>query len=222
MRIDIISAVPKLLESPLGHSIVGRAQKKGLVTICVHDLRDFTDLPHRQIDDYPYGGAAGMVLMAPPIARAIRHLQGARTYDEVIYFAPEAPQFSQTMANRYALAHNIILLCGHYKGIDERIRQRYITREISLGPFVLSGGEIAAAAFTDSIVRLIPGALGDSSSALTDSFQNGRIAPPIYTRPAVFEGMAVPEPLLSGNHARIRAWEEEQIEKATRRYNEGK
>lgn len=212
LRIDILSVVPRLIESTFQYSIVRRAQDKGLVEVHLHDLHAFSPLPHRRVDDYPYGGEPGMVLSIVPIAAAIRTLQAARSYDEIIYFNPRAPVWTQAMANRYALQKNLLLLCGHYKGIDDRVRKLLITKEISLGTFVLSGGELVASVFVDSIVRLLPGALGDSAAALSDSFQNGAVGAPVYTRPAVFEGLSVPPVLLSGNHRAIEAWRETAIE----------
>lgn len=218
MRVDILSAVPQLMEGFFTHSILGRAQKKGLLSIHLHDLHDYSPYPHKRIDDYPYGGQAGMVLMIAPIVRAIQTLQSQRTYDEVIYFSPEAEVFTQKMANTLCMGHNFLLLCGHYKGVDQRIRDRYITREISIGEFVMSGGEMAAAVFVDCIARLIPGVIGDANSALTDSFQDGQIAPPVYTRPAEFAGQKVPEVLLSGNHQCIDDWQQEHAARATERF----
>lgn len=210
MRIDIISCVPALLDSPLNHSIVKRGQQKGLVEIVVHNLRDYTPYAHQQTDDYAYGGGAGMVMMIEPIARCIRQLQAERTYDAVVYTSPDGKVFDQATANSWSLLQNIIILCGHYKGVDERVRQLFITHEISIGDYVLTGGELAAAIITDAIVRLLPGVLGDETSALTDSFQDGLLAPPVYTRPELYEGMQVPEVLMSGNHSKIDAWRHEQ------------
>lgn len=210
LRIDIISAVPELLASPLGHSIPKRAMDKGLAEIVVHNLRDYGFGPYRQIDDYPFGGGAGMVLMAEPIAQLIDKLRSERQYAEVIYMSPDGQVFNQGLANRLSLSGNLILLCGHYKGIDQRIRDRYISMEISMGDFVLSGGEIAAAAIVDAVVRLLPGVLGNEESALSDSFQDGLLAPPLYTRPEEFQGMKVPEVLTSGHHKKIAEWRLEQ------------
>ncbi len=210
MRIDILTVVPDLLASPLGESILRRAQQAGLVEIVVHNIRDYTSDKHRQVDDYPFGGEAGMVLKPEPIARCIEKLQSERTYDEVIYTSPDGVCYDQREANRLSTLENIIILCGHYKGIDHRIREHYITREISIGDYVLTGGELAAAVIADSVVRLLPGAIGDEASALTDSFQDGLLAPPIYTRPAEFNGWKVPEVLLSGNFAAIARWQEGQ------------
>ncbi|MBP5229341.1 MAG: tRNA (guanosine(37)-N1)-methyltransferase TrmD [Bacteroidales bacterium] len=210
LRIDIISGVPQLLESPLNHSIVKRARDKGLVYIEVHDIRDYATGKYRKIDDYCYGGNAGMVLMVEPIYKAITALTKQRKYDEVIFLSPDGEQFDQPMANSLSLKKNLILLCGHYKGIDHRIREHLITKEISIGNYVLSGGEIAAAAITDTLVRLIPGALTDETSALTDSYQNSLLSPPVYTRPANFKGWKVPDVLLSGDHNKISKWQDAQ------------
>ena len=217
MRIDIISVVPELLESPLSHSIVGRAINKGLVEIHVHNLREFGKGPRLQVDDYSYGGDAGMVLMVEPVYNMIMKLKAERDYDEVIYMSPDGAVFSQGMANELSLKENIIILCGHYKGIDHRIREHLITREISVGDYVLSGGEIPAAIVADAIVRLLPGAITDETSALSDSFQDGLLSAPVYTRPAEFNGWKVPEVLLSGNPRLIREWQDEQsIERTCR------
>ncbi|MFK7923574.1 MAG: tRNA (guanosine(37)-N1)-methyltransferase TrmD [Bacteroidia bacterium] len=210
MRIDIISCVPRLLESPLSHSILQRAQDKGLLTVKVHDLRDYAINKHKQVDDYPYGGGAGMVLMVEPVANCIRALQAERSYDEVIFMTPDGERFDQSMANALSLKENLIILAGHYKGLDQRARDIFITREISIGDFVLSGGELPALVLTDALGRLLPGVLGDESSALTDSFQDDLLEAPIYTRPAEFEGHEVPEILRSGNFPKIEAWREEQ------------
>ena len=217
MRIDIISVLPELLSSPLQHSIVLRAQKKGVVEIFVHDLRQFGIGSYRKVDDYGFGGDAGMVLMAEPLYNVVTSLQQERSYDEVIYLAPDGELFDQPMANRLSCLQNIILLCGHYKGIDHRIREHVVTKEISIGNWVLSGGELPAAIITDAIVRLIPGALSDETSALSDSFQDGLLAPPVYTRPAEFNGWKVPDVLLSGNPKLIKAWQEEQALERTKR-----
>ncbi len=217
MRIDIISVVPELLESPLSHSIVGRAINKGLVEIHVHNLREFGKGPRLQVDDYSYGGDAGMVLMVEPVYNMIMKLKAERDYDEVIYMSPDGAVFSQGMANELSLKENIIILCGHYKGIDHRIREHLITREISVGDYVLSGGEIPAAIVADAIVRLLPGAITDETSALSDSFQDGLLSAPVYTRPAEFNGWKVPEVLLSGNPRLIREWQDEQSIERTRR-----
>ncbi len=216
MRIDIISAVPELLESPLSHSIVGRAIKKGLVEIHVHNLRKYGIGPRKNIDDYSYGGDAGMVLMVEPVFRMIEELRAERGYDEVIYLSPDGEILNQGISNELSLKENIILLCGHYKGIDHRIREHLVTREISVGDYVVSGGEIPAALLADSIVRLIPGALTDETSALSDSFQDGLLSPPVYTRPAEFNGWKVPDVLLSGNPKVIREWQDEMALERTK------
>ena len=216
MRIDIISAVPDLLRSPLNHSIIKIACEKGLVDIHIHDLRDYTEDKHRRIDDYPYGGGAGMVLTAQPIFSCIEALKEQRDYDEIIYTTPDARVFDQQEANRLSLNKNMIILCGHYKGIDERVRQGLITREISIGDYVLSGGELPALVITDAIVRLQPGVLGDAESALEDSFQDGLLTGPLFTRPAEFKGMKVPEVLQSGDHKKIVEWQRKQSEDKTK------
>ena len=210
MRIDIISCVPALLQSPFSHSILQRAQDKGLVAVRVHDLRDYAAGKQRQIDDYAFGGGAGMVLMIEPIDRCISQLKAERTYDEVIYMSPDGEVLSQPMANGLSLLKNIIILCGHYKGVDERVREHLVTREISVGDYVLSGGELAAAVLADAVIRLLPGVLNDETSALTDSFQDNLLAPPVYTRPADYQGWAVPEVLRSGHEANIDEWRFEQ------------
>lgn len=206
MHIDVISAVPQLLFSPIEHSIIKRARNANLVEIEIHDLRDFTKDKHRKIDDYPYGGGAGMVLSPQPIFDCIEHLLRQRSYDHIIYTAPDGKAFNQAEANRLSLSKNIIILCGHYKGVDHRVREQLITAEYSIGDYVLSGGELPALVIIDSLIRLIPGSLGDAESALEDSFQNGLLGPPVYTRPATFNGHTVPEPLLSGNHKLIEQW----------------
>lgn len=210
MRIDIITVLPGLLESPFAHSILLRAQKKGLCEIRVHNLRDYADNKHKSVDDYPYGGASGMVMQIGPFAACIEALQAERKYDEVIFLTPDGETFNQSIANELSLKGNLILLCGHYKGIDQRIRDLFVTREISIGDYVLSGGELPAAILVDAIVRLIPGVLSDETSALSDSFQGDLLDAPVYTRPAEWRGHKVPEILLSGNEAAIRAWEYEQ------------
>ena len=217
MRIDIISAVPELLESPLSHSIVKRACEKGLAEIHVHNLRDYSTDKHRRIDDYAFGFGAGMVLQIEVVDRIISHLKSERAYDEIIYTSPDAEQFNQRTANKLSLAKNLIILCGHYKGIDQRIREHLITKEISIGDFVLTGGELPAAIITDAIVRLLPGAIGDEQSALSDSFQDNLLAPPVYTRPADYNGWKVPDILLSGHQAKIDEWLHEQSVERTRR-----
>ena len=216
MKIDIITAVPDLLDSLLGHSIVKRAVEKKLFELQIHSLRDEGLGKYRQIDDYPYGGAAGMVLMAEPLDRMLTKLSEQRTYDAVIYLTPDGELWTQNAANQFSLKGNIIMICGHYKGIDQRIRDLWVTHEISIGDFVLSGGEIAAAVLTDSIVRLLPGVLGDMESALSDSFQDSLLAPPVYTRPSEFKGLRVPEVLMSGNFKAIETWNEEEAIKRTK------
>lgn len=217
MRIDIITVLPELLESPLGHSIIRRAQKKGLVEIYLHQLRDYTTDKRRTTDDYAFGPDAGMVLKVEPIFKVIEKLKGERTYDEVIYTSPDGEPYTQGLANQLSTMQNIILLCGHYKGVDHRVREHLATREISIGDYVLSGGELAAAVIVDSVVRLVPGVLTDETSALTDSFQDGLLAPPVYTRPAEFNGWKVPEILISGNFKEIEKWQLEQSIERTRR-----
>lgn len=217
MHIDIITVIPGLLESPFSHSILKRAEDKGLAKIQVINLRDYAVGKKKQVDDYAFGGGAGMVMMIEPIARCIEALQKERTYDEIIYMTPDGETFDQPMANALSLHQNLLILCGHYKGIDERVREKYITKEISIGDFVLSGGEIAAAVVADAVIRLIPGVLNDETSALTDSFQDGLLAPPVYTRPANYEGMNVPEVLLSGHEAKINDW---RFEASVRRTQE--
>lgn len=217
MRIDLLTVLPEMFESPLGCSILKRAQNKGLVEICVHNLRDYTTNKHRKVDDYPFGGEAGMVMQIEPIDRAISHLKSQRDYDEVIFTSPDGETFNQHTANSLSLLNNIIILCGHYKGIDYRIREHLITREISIGDYVLTGGELPALAITDAIVRLIPGAIGDEQSALSDSFQDNLLAPPVYSRPADYKGWRVPDILLSGHQARIDEWRHEQALERTRR-----
>jgi len=217
MRIDIISAVPELLESPLNYSILKRAKEKGLVEIYVHNLRDYTTDKHRRVDDYAFGFSAGMVMQIEPIDRIITLLKSERDYDEVIYTSPDGEKFNQKMANNLSMSENLIILCGHYKGIDHRIREHLITREISIGDFVLTGGEIPAALMTDAIVRLIPGAIGDEQSALSDSFQDNLLAPPVYTRPAEYKGWKVPDILLSGHQAKVDEWNHQQSVERTKR-----
>lgn len=216
MRIDIITVVPELLKGPFDHSILKRAEDKGLAKVVVHNLRHFGTGKQKSVDDYAFGGGAGMVMMIEPIANCILSLQEEREYDEVIYMSPDGVTFQQSMANELSLKNNLIILCGHYKGVDERIRQHFITREISVGDYVLSGGELAAAVITDAVIRLIPGVLNDETSALTDSFQDGLLAPPVYTRPAEYQGMKVPEVLLSGHAAKIEAWRFEESVRRTR------
>lgn len=216
MRIDILSVVPELLDSPLSHSIVGRAIKKGLVEIHVHNLRKYGIGPRKNVDDYSYGGDAGMVMMVEPVFNMIRELKSERDYDEVIYMSPDGEILDQGICNELSLKGNIIILCGHYKGIDHRIREHLITREISVGNYVVSGGEIPAALLADSLVRLIPGALTDETSALSDSFQEGLVSAPVYTRPAEFNGWKVPDVLLCGDPKKIRAWQDEQALQRTK------
>lgn len=216
MRIDILTGLPSLLESPLNDSIVKRAQTKGHVQIHVHDLRDHSLGKHRNIDDYAFGGGAGMVMMMEPIARCIDKLSGERKYDDIIYMTPDGATLNQRMANSLSVKENFIILCGHYKGVDERIREKYITREISIGDYVLSGGELAALVLADALIRLVPGVLNDETSALTDSFQDDLLAPPVYTRPAEYEGLKVPEILTSGNEKAIETWRMDQAMERTR------
>ncbi len=216
MRIDIVSCVPQMLAGPLEHSIVKRAQEKKIVEIFVHDLRDYADDKHRTVDDYPYGGAAGMVLKVEPVAKCIRALSAQRTYDHVVYTTPDGTLFNQALANRLSLAENILIFAGRYKGLDQRARDLFFTDEISIGDYVLSGGELPALVIADAVVRLVPGVLGDETSALSDSFQDGLLAPPVYTRPPVFEGLSVPEALLNGNHRQIDAWNDAQAYEKTR------
>ena len=217
MRIDIITVVPELLASPLNESILKRAQEKGLAEIVVHNLRDYTDDKRRTVDDYPFGGEAGMVMKPEPIFRVIEKLKSERAYDEVIFTSPDGVRYDQHEANRLSMLENIIILCGHYKGVDHRIREHLITREISIGDYVLTGGELAACIIADSVVRIIPGAIGDEASALTDCFQDDMLAPPVYTRPAEFYGWRVPDVLLSGNFAEIEKWQDEQSWERTQR-----
>lgn len=221
MRIDIITVLPELLDGPLNNSILKRAQDKGLAEIVVHNLRDFTLDKHRRVDDYPFGGEAGMVMQIEPVDRAISFLKSQREYDEVIFTSPDGDMFDQPMANSLSMLNNIIILCGHYKGIDYRIREHLITREISIGDYVLTGGEMPAAIIADAIVRLIPGAIGDEQSALSDSFQDNLLAPPVYTRPAEYKGWRVPDVLLSGHQRKIDEWKHEQAVERTRRLRPG-
>ncbi len=216
MRIDILTVLPEMIDSPLNCSILKRAQDKGLVEIAVHNLREYTTNKHRKVDDYPFGGEAGMVMQIEPVDRAIAHLKEQRDYDEVIFTSPDGETFDQPMANSLSLCENIIILCGHYKGVDYRIREHLITKEISIGDYVLTGGEIPAVVIADAVVRLIPGAIGDEQSALSDSFQDYLLAPPVYTRPAEYNGWRVPDVLLSGHKARIDDWKHEQALARTR------
>ena len=217
MRIDIITLFPELLRSPFEASIVKRAIKGGKAEVYFHDLRDYSTNKYKQVDDYPYGGGAGMVMMIEPIDKCISALKAARHYDEIIYMTPDGTTLNQAVANQCSLMESIIILCGHYKGVDQRVRDQFITREISIGDFVLSGGELAAAVFCDSIIRLIPGVLGDESSALSDSYQDGLLAPPIYTRPADYKGWTVPPILTSGNTPAVERWREEKALERTQR-----
>lgn len=210
MRIDILTVLPEMFESPFGCSIIKRAIDRGLVDIHIHNLRDYTTNRHRKVDDYPFGGGAGMVMQIEPVDRAISALRSEREYDDVIYTSPDGERFDQPIANFLSMSENIMILCGHYKGVDQRIRDHLVTREISVGDYVLTGGEMPAVIITDAIVRLIPGAIGDEQSALSDSFQDGLLAPPDYTRPAEYNGWSVPEVLLSGHQAKIDAWRHEQ------------
>src|SRR5436305_5960570 len=221
MRIDIITVLPELLESPLSHSIMKRAQEKGLLEVHVHNLRQWAVNEYGQIDDYQYGGGAGMVMMCEPLANAIEHLQSQRTYDEVIYLTPDGKTLNQKTANLLSLRNNLLLICGHYKGIDQRIRDHYITMEISIGDYVLSGGELPAAVLTDAVGRLLPGVLNDETSALFDSFQDNLLAPPVYTRPADFRGWKVPDILLSGDPAKIEEWRYEASLRKTKEKRPG-
>ena len=217
MRIDILTVMPEMLDSPLNCSILKRAQDKGLVEIAVHNLRDFSLNKHRKVDDYPFGGEAGMVMQIETVDRCITMLQEQRHYDDIIFTTPDGEQFLQPIANQLSLAENLIILCGHYKGIDYRIREHFVTREISIGDYVLTGGEIPAAVIADAVVRLIPGAIGDEQSALSDSFQDNLLAPPVYTRPAEYKGWRVPDILLSGNQAKIDEWKHNQSMERTMR-----
>jgi tRNA (guanine37-N1)-methyltransferase len=216
MQIDIISVVPDLLASPFSHSILKRASDKGILKINIINLREYTNYARAQVDDYAFGGGAGMVLMIEPLVNAIEALKQKTKYDEIIYLTPDGETFNQRMANQLSLKNNLMMICGHYKGIDQRVRDHFITKEISIGDYVLSGGELAAAVITDAIGRLIPGVLNDESSALTDSFQDGLLAPPVYTRPEVFRGWGIPDVLKSGNHKLIDEWRYEQSLKRTK------
>lgn len=216
MHIDIITVLPDLIQSPFEHSILKRAQHKGLASVNLINLRDYATSKHKNVDDYSYGGGAGMVMMIEPIANCIDDLKGKRNYDEIIYMTPDGVTLNQKMANTYSTMNNILILCGHYKGIDERIREIYITKEISIGDYVLSGGELAAAVFCDSVIRLIPGVLNDETSALSDSFQDDLLSPPVYTRPADYKGHKVPEVLLSGHAGEIEKWRFEQAQTRTK------
>ncbi|MBN1253410.1 MAG: tRNA (guanosine(37)-N1)-methyltransferase TrmD [Bacteroidales bacterium] len=217
MQIDIITVLPELLESPFNHSIIKRAKEKSLVNINLHDLRDFSTNKHRNVDDYAYSGGAGMVIQVEPVDRAISFLKENIEYDEIIYTSPDGELFDQKMANYFSTLDNILILCGHYKGIDQRIRENLITREVSIGNFVMTGGELAAAVITDSVIRLIPGVISDETSALSDSFQDDLLAPPVYTRPAEYKGWKVPEVLLSGNPKKIEQWQHEKSLERTKK-----
>lgn len=221
MRIDIITCLPDLIKSPLNHSILKRAQDKKLVEIHVHDLRDYAINKQKQVDDYQYGGGAGMVLMVEPIDKCVSKLKSERKYDEIIYLSPDGELLTQAVANKLSLDKNLIMLCGHYKGVDERVREHIITKEISIGNYVLSGGELAAAVLSDSIIRLIPEVLSDETSALSDSFQDNLIAPPVYTRPAIYKGLKVPDILLSGHAGKIEEWRYDQSKQRTKERRPG-
>ncbi|NOR87765.1 MAG: tRNA (guanosine(37)-N1)-methyltransferase TrmD [Bacteroidales bacterium] len=216
MRIDILTIFPEMFDGPFSHSIVKRAIEKDKAEIFLHNIRDYSTDKHRRVDDYPFSGGAGMVMMASPIVKLIEELKSQRAYDEIVFMSPDGQVFNQTMANQMSSFNNIMILCGHYKGVDERVRENYITMEISVGDYVLSGGEIGAMIVTDSLIRLIPGVLGDETSALSDSFQDGLLSPPVYTRPAEFQGIKVPEILLSGNERKIVEWKHEQALERTK------
>jgi tRNA (guanine37-N1)-methyltransferase len=216
MRIDIITIFPEMFDGPFNHSILKRAKSKGLVEIFLHNLRDYSDNKHRKVDDYPFGGGAGMVMMIQPIARCIDQLKSEREYDEIIFMTPDGALFDQPTANKLSMATNIILMCGHYKGIDERLREHYFTSEISIGSYVLTGGELAAAVVSDAVIRLLPGVLGDETSALSDSFQDNLLSPPVYTRPSDYKGWIVPDVLMSGNEKEIKKWQFERALERTR------
>ena len=217
MRIDILTLFPEMFDGPLSESIMKRAVEKGLVEICFHHIRDYSEDKHNRVDDYPFGGGAGMVMRIEPIAKLIEELKGQRDYDEIIYTTPDGETFNQRLANKLSLSGNIMILCGHYKGIDQRVRDLYITKEISIGDFVLTGGELAAAVMIDAIVRLVPGVISDETSALTDSFQDNLLSPPVYTRPADFRGHKVPDVLLSGHEKKIEEWREQQAYARTKK-----
>lgn len=217
MRIDIITVLPELFDGPFNHSIIQRAREKSLVELVIHNLRDYSTDKHRRVDDYPFGGEAGMVMTIEPIENALNHLKKKRNYDEIIYTSPDGINYSQSEANRLATMENIIILCGHYKGVDQRVRDNLITREISIGDYVLTGGELAAAVISDSLIRLLPGAISDETSALMDSFQDNLLAPPVYTRPAEYKGWRVPDILLSGHAGRIGEWKHEQSLERTKK-----
>jgi tRNA (guanine37-N1)-methyltransferase len=217
MHIDIITCLPKLIESPFSDSILKRAQKKGLVSVDIIDLRSYSTDKHKSVDDYAFGGGAGMVMMIEPIDRCLTDLKSKRNYDDIIYMSPDGQAFTQSVANELSLKHNLIILCGHYKGVDERVREHLVTREISIGDYVLSGGELAAAVVADAVIRLVPGVLSDETSALSDSFQDNLIAPPVYTRPASYKGWDVPPVLISGHQAKIEEWRHEMAIERTRK-----
>jgi len=217
MRIDIITVLPELLEGPFSHSIVKRAQDKGLAEIHIHHLRDYTNDKHNRVDDYAFGGGAGMVIQVEPIDKVISKLKSERDYDEIIYTSPDGEKFDQKMANKLSLTKNLIILCGHYKGVDHRVREHLITKEISIGDFVLTGGELVAAMISDAIIRVLPGAIGDEQSALSDSFQDNLLAPPVYTRPSEYKGWKVPDILLSGHKRKIHEWQMDQSLERTKR-----
>jgi tRNA (guanine37-N1)-methyltransferase len=221
MRIDILTLFPEMFEGPFKHSIIKRAGDKGIVEIYLHNIRDYSTNKHKTVDDYPYGGGSGMVMMIEPIALCINKLKEERPYDEIIFMTPDGEVFNQKIANQLSTLQNIIILCGHYKGVDERVREAFITREVSVGDYVLSGGEMASMVLADSIIRLIPGVLNDETSALSDSFQDDLISPPVYTRPAEYHGMKVPEILLSGNDKEIRKWKEEKSWERTKQRRPG-
>ena len=221
MQIDILTIFPEMFDGPFSHSIIKRAKEKGHVTINLHNIRDYATSKHKSVDDYPFGGGAGMVMMIEPVARCIESLKEKASYDEIIYLSPDGELLTQRLANQLSILKNLILLCGHYKGIDERIREHFITREISVGDYVLSGGELAAAVLTDAVVRLIPGVLNDETSALSDSFQDGLLSPPVYTRPSEFKGWKVPDVLLSGNEKEIVKWRNEQSIERTKERRPG-
>jgi tRNA (guanine37-N1)-methyltransferase len=221
MQIDILTLFPEMFEGPFSQSILKRAKEKGIVTISLHNIRDYASGKHKNVDDYPFGGGAGMVMMIEPVAKCIENLKAKTVYDEVIYTSPDGELLTQKVANRISVMKNIIILCGHYKGIDERIREHFITREVSIGDYVLSGGELAAAVLTDAVVRLMPGVLNDETSALSDSFQDDLISPPVFTRPAEFRGWKVPDILLSGNDKEIAKWKHEQSVERTRQRRPG-
>jgi len=216
MRIDILTVLPQIVEGPLSESIIKRAKDKGLAEIIIHNIRDYSLKKHANTDDYPYGGGAGMVMSAEPISRCIEKLKGERNYDEIIFMTPDGETLNQSMVNAYSLKSNLMILAGHYKGVDERIREHYITKEISIGDYVLTGGELPAAILCDAIIRVIPGVIGDETSALTDSFQDGLLSPPVYTRPSEYKGWKVPEVLLSGDNKKVEEWRYEEALKRTK------